>query len=180
MLKGVMRIRIAITISRVVNREVGAHLLRLESPRLGFYMRGCAKNCPQWTVGAREGFWALNLKSCDLQVLSMPLVGALFNHLEQLSRLDGLRRKLLRKATHSPRPATQVKLRAGKIQTTIIEVLVASSKPLPVAEIHAAVERILSMPIPKGTVNSFLSVESRGPKARFERIELGVYRMLKP
>lgn len=107
----------------------------------------------------------------------MDLTGALINQQAKLARLDRLRRKLLRQANKAPRPQTAFPPRSGAIQQGVIDVLAASSEPMRFIEVHAAVERLLSMPVSKKTVKSCLSAGASGEKSRFERVRRGLYRL---
>jgi hypothetical protein len=107
------------------------------------------------------------------------LTGALSNQpaTEKLSRVNLLRKKLLREAANSPHPAKRVQLRSGAIQAAVIKVLADSPEPMQAIQIHAAVERLLSMPVSKDTVKSCLSEGARGADVRFERLGRGRYKL---
>lgn len=55
-----------------------------------------------------------------------------------------------------------MRLRCGAIQEAVFEVLANADNPMRPREVHAAVERLLSMPVSKDTVNSCLSSGARG------------------
>jgi hypothetical protein len=110
----------------------------------------------------------------------VPLIGALLNSDEKLARLNVLREKLLRREAQSPQPEPRRRLRNGAVQKAVIKVLAASSEPMHSAKVHLAVERLLNVPVSKDTVNSCLSVGAQGPKAQFERLGRGRYRLAKP
>jgi hypothetical protein len=107
------------------------------------------------------------------------LAGALSNRSsqEKLERLDALRGRLLRQAAQAPSQAKRLRLRNGAVQRAVLHVLAASPEPMRVTDVHAAVERLLGMPVSKDSVNSCLSVGSRGAEARFERVSPGRYRL---
>lgn len=109
----------------------------------------------------------------------MHLMGALSNRSgqEKLERLDALRRRLLRQAAQAPRQAKRLRLRIGAVQQAVLHVLAVSAGPMRVADVHAAVEHLLSMPVSKDSVNSCLSVGARGAEPRFERVSPGRYRL---
>lgn len=110
----------------------------------------------------------------------MGLTGALSNQpaSEKRLRLDLLRKKLLREAARSPRPAKRARPRSGVVKEAVIEVLASSAGPMQAIQIHAAVERLLGRPVSKDTVKSCLSDGAHGPEARFERLGRGRYRLL--
>lgn len=107
----------------------------------------------------------------------MDLTGALINQQAKLARLDRLRHKLLRQANKAPRSQTAFPPRSGAIQQGVIDVLAASPEPMQFIEVHAAVERLLSMPVSKETVKDCLWKGARGEKPRFERVRRGLYRL---
>lgn len=117
-----------------------------------------------------------NLEGSDNTFL-VGVIGALLNHADNLVRLTELRARLLSQEARSSRPAKQISLRCGAVQSAVIAVLGAANAPMHVQDVHAAVECFLSMPVSKDTVNSCLSVGARGETAQFERIERGVYRL---
>ncbi|MGN6217417.1 MAG: HTH domain-containing protein [Solirubrobacterales bacterium] len=109
----------------------------------------------------------------------MPLMGALLNHQEQLERLNVLRQKLLKVAADAPEtPKPPMRLRCGAVQVAAIKVLTAAQRPMEVQEIHASVERLLSMRVPKSSVNSCLSTRSKGKKPLFKRLGQGRYALI--
>jgi hypothetical protein len=112
-------------------------------------------------------------------VFLVHLAGALSNRSgqEKLERLDALRRRLLRQAAQAPRQAKRLRLRNGAVQEAVLRVLATSPEPMRVADVHAAVERLLSMPVSRDSVNSCLSVGARGAEAPFERVKIGWYRV---
>jgi hypothetical protein len=107
----------------------------------------------------------------------MRLTGALSNRSsqEKLERLDTLRGRLLRQAAQASRQAKRLRLRNGAVQQAVLHVLAASPEPMRVADLHAAVEHFLSMPVSRDTVNSCLSAGARGTEPPFERVALGCY-----
>ena len=109
----------------------------------------------------------------------MPLIGALLNQHSKLDRLGILRRELLRESAKSLRQANHPRPRNGAIQAAVIKVLAAASpEPMHAAGVHAAVERLLNVPVSRDTINSCLSTGACGAEARFERLGRGRYRLL--
>jgi len=108
----------------------------------------------------------------------MPLIGALFNHDERLSRLLDLKRRLLQQAAKHPRPATKTKPRTGEIRDAIVAVLTKNSPtPMSVKEILYSAEDLLGKRVSRDTVNSFLAVNAKGTKPLFVRAKAGRYRL---
>jgi hypothetical protein len=108
----------------------------------------------------------------------VPLLGALFNREESMSRLRDLKKRLLREAAKKPRSAIQKKPRPGEIQDAVIAVLGNSSpKPMRAKSILYAVEDLLGKSISRGTVDSCLSVGIKGAHPRFVRTKPGWYRL---
>lgn len=107
------------------------------------------------------------------------LTGALSNHAmaERLPRLNRLRKELLRKAAVSLPSAKRPRPRSGAIQKAVVEALSATTEPMRIRDLQAAVERLLSMRVSKSTVNSCLSVGAGGANPRFERVSPGRYRL---
>jgi hypothetical protein len=117
-----------------------------------------------------------NRESSDNEFL-VGVIGALLNHADSLVRLTELRARLLSQAAGSSQPAVQLRPRCGAIQDAVIHVLGTAEAPMSVGDVHAAVERHLSMRVSKDSVNSCLSVGARGADALFERTGRGVYRL---
>ena len=67
----------------------------------------------------------------------------------------------------------------GVVQRAIVSVLTEAGEPLPVAAIHAAVERQLGQPVSGESVSWCLRMGSKGEGGRFERMSYGVYRLRK-
>jgi hypothetical protein len=109
----------------------------------------------------------------------MRLAGALSNQaaVEKLSRLNHLRKTLLREAAKSPRPAKRSRPRSGAIQQAVVQVLTDAAEPMHAAKVHAVVERLLGRSVSRDTVNSCLSVGARDTEAQFERLGRGRYRL---
>lgn len=105
------------------------------------------------------------------------LIGALLNHSEYLVPLTDLRARLLSQAARSERTANPPPLRCGAIQDAVIRVLAEADDPMRVTEVHAAVERVLSMRVSKDSVNSCLSTRARGADPLFVRVKFGHYRL---
>jgi len=108
----------------------------------------------------------------------MPLLGALSNHADKLSRLRNLKRVLMKEAAKRPKPATSVKPRLGEIRDAIIETLEAGApEAIPIGEILAVAERRLGKRLSRDTVNSCLSVGAKGSHPQFVRVRAGWYRL---
>jgi hypothetical protein len=113
----------------------------------------------------------------------MLLMGALLNQRDHLARLAELRAQLLsrpvEKSSHGRAQPKKVQLRYGAIQRAVIQVLRAAEAPMRATDVHATVERLLSSPVSKDSVNSCLSIGARGEEAQFERVGYGLYRLRK-
>jgi hypothetical protein len=110
----------------------------------------------------------------------MPLIGALINRADDFSRLNELRRRLLKEAAHEPRSVPKPKPRHGMVQEAVIKVLAAKApQSMSAKDIAAAVERLLGMQVSRNTVHSCLSTGACEPEARFERLGRGCYRLRK-
>jgi hypothetical protein len=72
-----------------------------------------------------------------------------------------------------------MRLRCGAVQAAVIKVLAATQEPMQVRDIHASVERLLSMQVSKDSVNSCLSVGARKASPLFERIGFGRYYLVR-
>ena len=68
----------------------------------------------------------------------------------------------------------------GVVQRAVMGALAAAGRVLTVAEVQAAVEERLGMPISKDSVRSCLSSGARGPHWIFERTSPGCYRVRPP
>lgn len=76
-----------------------------------------------------------------------------------------------------PPLATTGRLRNGEIKRAAVKVLAAKTKPLPIAEVHQGVERLLGHPVSKDSVGWCLAAGTRSRKPQFERVSTGVYRL---
>lgn len=74
-------------------------------------------------------------------------------------------------------PAPKGRLRNGELKRAVAKVLAAASGPLPIADIHRAVERLLGHDVLKDSVGWCLAAGARGKERRFERVSVGVYRL---
>jgi hypothetical protein len=83
------------------------------------------------------------------------------------------------KASALPEPVSAPKgwLRNGEIKRVIAKVLAAATGPLPIADIHRAVERLLGHDVLKDSVGWRLAAGARGRKPCFERVSCGVCRL---
>lgn len=108
----------------------------------------------------------------------MPLMGALSNHADSLSRLGDLRQRLLIAARHEPKGVQKRKPRNGEIRDAIVKALAESApEGLPTKEIIWAAESVLGKPVSRDTVDSCLSVWARGSRPLFVRVGPGRYRL---
>lgn len=108
----------------------------------------------------------------------MRLTGALSNHdvAKALDALLGRKRGLaIPTAGAGSRPKRMVRLPQGAIQGAAHEILRLAVEPLTPKEVHARIEELLSRPISKDTVSSFLSVASRSATAPVMRVGYGRY-----
>lgn len=76
-----------------------------------------------------------------------------------------------------PMPAQTGRLRNGEIKRAAVKVLEAATRPLPIADVHHAVEHLLGRDVLKESVGWCLAAGARGKKPRFERVSSGVYRL---
>ena len=72
-----------------------------------------------------------------------------------------------------PRYVTAVP--TGAVLAAVAGVLEGGGRPMPVAEIHAAVSSVADVAVPRPSVKAALSSHCRGPGARFHRVRYGVY-----
>jgi hypothetical protein len=113
----------------------------------------------------------------------MELNGALSNPLQdrkdlQLMRLATLKRELVNRE-NGCRP-TLVALpgrRQGVVLATVTGVLERADGPMPLGEIHTAVERVLGQ-VARSSVREALSAYSRRTDRRFRRVDRGWYEMV--
>jgi hypothetical protein len=106
------------------------------------------------------------------------LTGALSNHevKEALGRLAALREKLLRGNAQRKPQARSLHPRNGAVHAAVIEVLSESSEPMSVGQVHAAVERLLSISVSRDWLNACLSANTKEADAPLERVKYGWYR----
>jgi len=76
----------------------------------------------------------------------------------------------------APQPLTG-RLANGVVQRAVVKVLTSANGPMPGADIHLAVERLLGHPVSKNSVSWCLAAGARGKKLRFERVARGCYRL---
>jgi len=113
------------------------------------------------------------------------LSGALSNPVATDKRLDlagmvGLKR---RAAAGSPAVASAARAqrrRQGAILEAVTDVLGLVGQPMPVSEVHAAVEAVLAKAVPYSSVKEALSAHSRGGDKRFRRVRRGWYERRPP
>jgi hypothetical protein len=112
--------------------------------------------------------------------VAMHLTGALSNPevRVEVARLAALRKRLLRGNAQDHRPARSLRPRNGAVHAAVISVLTKSAEPMSVGDVHAAVERLLSISVSRDWVNACLSASSKGRKAQLERVGYGWYRAL--
>jgi hypothetical protein len=107
-----------------------------------------------------------------------PNTGALINHADRLTRLDKLRRQLIKEAAQDPRAPLEARSKHGATQEAVIKVLTACApEPMATKDIKAAVELIVREPVSPDTIYSCLSVGMRRRPARFVRTKRGWYRL---
>jgi hypothetical protein len=63
----------------------------------------------------------------------------------------------------------------GVVQRAVVRVLAAARRPMRVAEVHQAVERLLGHPVSENSVGWCLAAGVRGKPPRFDRISRGRY-----
>lgn len=74
-------------------------------------------------------------------------------------------------------PADPVsRLGNGAVKRAVIKALAALDRPVHLAEVQEAVEKLLNQPVSMGSINCCLSTGSRGSKPLFERVSRGCYR----
>jgi hypothetical protein len=76
-------------------------------------------------------------------------------------------------------PAPTGRLGNGEVKRAIVKVLAASDGPMRPADIYPAVARLLGRRVPKDSVYSCLSTDTRGKKPRFQRVDYGMYRLIR-
>ena len=106
---------------------------------------------------------------------AMELTGALSNPetAKAFGRLNTLRERLL---AEPPKPRKRLRMRPGVLPNAIREVMEVSDSPMTTAEVYTQVERLLSMCVPRHTVNSILSAGACDPAGPYEKVSHGVYR----
>jgi hypothetical protein len=109
----------------------------------------------------------------------MGLGGALLNpEVEQrFAHLDALRRQVLGKAGRGPTLKRTIRWRCGTVATTVTEVLKDVDEPMRPRDIRLAVEQRLGGPVPKGTIESCLSLGARANPPSLVRVGHGLYRL---
>jgi hypothetical protein len=65
----------------------------------------------------------------------------------------------------------------GVVQRAVVKVLAAARRPMRVAEIHLAVERLLGHPVSENSVGWCLAAGVHGKLPRFDRIARGSYQI---
>ena len=80
-----------------------------------------------------------------------------------------------------PRPTRRQdrKLRNGLVPRAIQCVLAEAGEPMRVQDVYAAVEDRLGMPVPKSSVNAWLSQNAKGEKPLIVRLGHGRYRLIR-
>jgi hypothetical protein len=79
----------------------------------------------------------------------------------------------------APQP-TMRKLGNGIVKRGVVDALAADDRPMTVAEVQAAVERLLDKPVSRDSINWCLSTGSLGSRPQFERVSRGCYRLVRP
>lgn len=77
-------------------------------------------------------------------------------------------------------PSEAGRLGNGVVQRAVVKVLAAANGPTRAADIHLAVERLLDRVVSKESVSCCLRKGVRGVEPRFERVEVGYYRLAGP
>jgi hypothetical protein len=118
----------------------------------------------------------------DSRRTAVRLIGQLSNPVSSLSAffeaLEQGRNGLEPRSSRSKSPAqTHNRLGNGEVQRAVVKVLAAACRPMRVAEVHQAVEDLLSLSVSIDSVNSCLSTKARGEDPMFVRTELGVYKL---
>ena len=65
----------------------------------------------------------------------------------------------------------------GEIKRAAVKVLATTTEPLPIADVHQGVERLLGHPVSKDSVGWCLAAGARSREPQFERVSSGVYRL---
>lgn len=65
----------------------------------------------------------------------------------------------------------------GEIKRAAAKVLATAAEPLPIADVHQGVERLLGRAVAKDAVGWCLAAGARRRKPQFERVSTGVYRL---
>lgn len=68
----------------------------------------------------------------------------------------------------------------GVVKRAIVEALTAAHRSMTVADVQAAVEKLLGQSVSKDSINWCLSTGSRGSRPQFERVSRGCYRLIRP
>jgi hypothetical protein len=88
-----------------------------------------------------------------------------------------LREKLASRDTADHGGGVALRRRQGSVLDAVTKVIEEAGRPLRVREVHAAVERLLSAPIPFSSVNEALSSHAVGERSRFRRVRYGTYEL---
>ena len=112
----------------------------------------------------------------------MGLIGS-YSNPEVQGRLRRLAAEVDRLAAQkdAPRRAQRQdrKLRNGLVPRAIQRVLAEAGEPMCVQDIYASVEDRLSMPVPKTSVNAWLSQNAKGEQPLVARLGRGRYRLIR-
>ena len=109
----------------------------------------------------------------------MELNGALWNLYNQgrLPKLTALHRRLLAQPPVTEVVRRPLRRRQGVLLDAVTTVLELAGCPLPVREVHAAIEEFYGERVPFSSVNEALSTHAGGNGARFRRVRYGTYEM---
>jgi hypothetical protein len=112
----------------------------------------------------------------------MELYGALSNPLTShkplhTGRLAALKAELLERERGADQLSRRLPGRQGSVVATVTKALELANQPMRVAEIHAAVDDILSAPVSYSAVKEALRAHARGSNPRFRRLRHGVYEL---
>lgn len=77
----------------------------------------------------------------------------------------------------APESASAGRLGNGVVQRAVVKVMAAVGEPMTVADVQAAVERLLGHTVSRDSVACCLASGARTSTSRFERVARGLYRL---
>jgi len=89
--------------------------------------------------------------------------------------LGALHKRLLAQIPGTEVVGRPLRRRQGALLDAVTTVLEHAGCPLPVREVHAAVEEFYGEKVPFSSVNEALSTHARGDGGRFRRVRYGTY-----